>query len=199
MPLAKEVFSVKLYDISRELFSTPVYPGDPIPKAEKISQILLGDSCNLSGFYTGSHGATHIDAPLHFMEGGRAIDEIPLETFLGDCRVMTVSGILTGRDIDRLRVWPGERILFRGGAFLSKSAAFALGEAGVCLVGTDQPSIAPEDDEEGPHIELLSRGIPLLEGLYLDEVNDGRYTLCAMPLKLHGLEASPVRAVLWRV
>ena len=133
------------------------------------------------------------------MEGGAAIDEIPLETFLGDCRVMTVSGILTGRDIDRLHVWPGERILFRGGAFLSKSAAFALGEAGVCLVGTDQPSIAPEDDEEGPHIELLSRGIPLLEGLYLDEVNDGRYTLCAMPLKLHGLEASPVRAVLWRV
>ena len=111
---------------------------------------------------------------------------------------MTANGILTGQQMEQLRLYPGLRLLFRGGAFLSKSAAFVLADAGVALVGTDQQSIAPAGDEEAPHIELLSRGIPLLEGLYLDDVADGIYTLCAFPLKLQGLEASPVRAVLIR-
>lgn len=189
---------MKLYDISRELFSTPVYPGDPAPKYEKICRISMGDLCNLSGFFTGCHGATHIDAPLHFIEEGTSIEQMPLEPFFGPCRVVTANGILTGQQMERLRLYPGLRLLFRGGAFLSKSAAFVLADAGVALVGTDQQSIAPAGDEEAPHIELLSRGIPLLEGLYLDDVADGIYTLCAFPLKLQGLEASPVRAVLIR-
>ena len=188
---------MKIYDISRELFSTPVYPGDPSPKLEKVRQMALGDMCNLSGFYTGCHSATHVDAPLHFIDDGKAIDEMPLEPFLGPCRVVSAEGILTGVNIDALHPQKGERILFHGGAFLSQSAAFALGDAGVILVGTDQQSVAPAGDESAPHIELLSREIILLEGLFLDHVPDGRYILCAMPLKLHGLEASPVRAVLW--
>ena len=189
---------MKLYDISRELFSTPVYPGDPAPKYEKICRISMGDLCNLSGFFTGSHGATHIDAPLHFLQDGASIEQMPLESFFGPCRVLTASGILTGQQIDKLSLYPGQRLLFRGGAFLSQSAAFALADAGVVLVGPDQQSIAPAGDEEAPHVELLARGIPILEGLYLDDVADGIYTLCAFPLKLQGLEASPVRAVLIR-
>lgn len=189
---------MKLYDISRELFSTPVYPGDPAPKYEKICRISMGDLCNLSGFFTSCHGATHIDAPLHFIEEGTSIEQMPLEPFFGPCRVVTANGILTGQQMEQLRLYPGLRLLFRGGAFLSKSAAFVLADAGVALIGTDQQSIAPAGDEEAPHIELLSRGIPLLEGLYLDDVADGIYTLCAFPLKLQGLEASPVRAVLIR-
>lgn len=158
---------MKLYDISRELFSTPVYPGDPAPKYEKICRISMGDLCNLSGFFTGCHGATHIDAPLHFIEEGTSIEQMPLEPFFGPCRVVTANGILTGQQMEQLRLYPGLRLLFRGGAFLSKSAAFVLADAGVALIGTDQQSIAPAGDEEAPHIELLSRGIPLLEGLYL--------------------------------
>ena len=158
----------------------------------------MGDLCNLSGFFTGCHGATHIDAPLHFIEEGTSIEQMPLEPFFGPCRVVTANGILTGQQMEQLRLYPGLRLLFRGGAFLSKSAAFVLADAGVALIGTDQQSIAPAGDEEAPHIELLSRGIPLLEGLYLDDVADGLYTLCAFPLKLQGLEASPVRAVLIR-
>lgn len=189
---------MKLYDISRELFSTPVYPGDPSPSWEQLRRIQLGDTYNLTGFYTGCHSATHADAPLHFVADGASIDQVPLEAFFGPCRVVTASGILTGADIDALSPSKGERLLFRGGAFLSQSAAFALGEAGVALVGTDQQSIGSAGDEQAPHVELLSRGIPLLEGLLLDDVPDGEFVLFALPLKLEGLEASPVRAVLLR-
>ena len=187
---------MKLYDISRELFSTPVYPGDPCPKSEQVLRMEMGDLCNLTAFYTGSHSATHVDAPLHFVEVARSIDQMPLELFMGPCRVVTAHGILTGSDIDLIQPQNGERILFHGGAFLSQSAAFALGEAGVILLGTDQQSIGPAGDERAPHVELLSREIVLLEGLNLDDVPDGAYTLFALPLKVCGLEASPVRAVL---
>ena len=188
---------MKLYDISRELFSTPVYPGDPTPSFERVRRMELGDMCNLTGFYTGCHSATHVDAPLHFVADGASIDQVPLDAFFGPCRVITVSGILTGAEVDALALQKGERVLLRGGAFLSQSAAFAFGEAGVALIGTDQQSIGSAGDEQAPHVELLSRGIPLLEGLILDDVPDGEYFLCAQPFKLAGLEASPVRAVLF--
>ena len=168
---------MKIYDISRELFSAPVYPGDPSPSFERLRRMELGDSFNLSGFYTGCHSGTHVDAPLHFLEDGAPIDE-------------------TGLDIEALRLRKGERVLFSGGAFVSLSAAYVLADAEVALVGTDQQSIAPMGDEEAPHRELLRHEIALLEGLCLDGIPEGMYTLCAFPLKLRGLEASPVRAVL---
>ena len=89
-------------------------------------------------------------------------------------------------------------ILFHGNgqAFLDASAAIVLGEAGVTLVGTDAQSIGPAGNEQAPHVELLNRNMVILEGVDLTGVPDGHYTLCCLPLKLKGLEASPVRAVL---
>lgn len=189
---------MKVYDISRELFSANVYPGDPAPHGEVLLRMETGDICNLSGFYTGCHSATHIDAPRHFVIDGDTIDQLPPERFIGRCSVVTVNGIITGAQIDELLPHCEKMILFRGEgqAFLSQSAAFALADGGVMLVGTDAQSIAPIDDERIPHNELLSAGIPILEGVDLTEVSDGKYTLIALPLKLKGLEASPVRAVL---
>lgn len=187
---------MKIYDISRELFSAPVYPGDPSPSFERLRRMELGDSFNLSGFYTGCHSGTHVDAPLHFLEDGAPIDETGLERYFGPCRVVRAKGILTGQDMEALRLRKGERVLFSGGAFVSLSAAYVLADAEVALVGTDQQSITPMGDEEAPHRELLRHEIALLEGLCLDGIPEGMYTLCAFPLKLRGLEASPVRAVL---
>ena len=65
---------MRIIDISRELFTSPVYPGDPRPSFERLRRIDHGDGCNLSAFYTGSHSATHLDAPLHFVDGGETID-----------------------------------------------------------------------------------------------------------------------------
>ncbi len=191
---------MKLIDITRELFSSPPYPGDPAPRQELLRRMELGDDFNLSGFYACCHSATHLDAPLHFLSDGDSVDQVDLNRCIGPCKVIPAKGVLTGADIDRLAPQPGDRLLFRGNgrAFLSKSAAFALAGTGIFLVGTDAQSIAPACDEAGPHTELLGAGIPILEELDLTAVPPGPYRLIALPLRLGGAEASPVRAVLIR-
>lgn len=189
---------MKIHDISRELFSASVYPGDPVPYSEVIRRMDAGDSYNLSGFFSGCHSATHMDSPRHFVIDGDTIDQLPLERFMGKCTVISVDGIVTGEQIDRLLPFCTKMILFKGEgqAYLSQSAAFALADGDITLVGTDAQSIASVGDERAPHMELLSAGIPILEGIDLTGIEDGTYTLIAFPLKLKGLEASPVRAVL---
>ena len=190
---------MKLYDITRDLFSAPVYPGDPKPYPDpKLRMSKPGTMCNLSGFYAGCHSGTHVDAPLHFVDGAAAIDELPVERFVGKCTVVTLSGVLTGQQMEILLPFCEKMILFHGNgqAFLDASAAIVLGEAGVTLVGTDAQSIGPAGNEQVPHVELLNRNMVILEGVDLTGVPDGHYTLCCLPLKLKGLEASPVRAVL---
>lgn len=189
---------MKIIDISRDLFSVQPYPGDPAPKRDVVRRIDMGDDCNLSGFYACCHSATHLDAPLHFIDGGDSIDSVDLTRCLGPCVVVEADGLLTGADIDRLPPMEEKRILLKGNgsAFLSQSAAFALAQTGFLLVGTDAQSIGAPGGEAEAHRELLGAGIPILEGLDLSAVKPGTYRLCALPLLLRGAEAAPVRAVL---
>lgn len=189
---------MELIDVTRDLFSSAPYPGDPAPRREFVRRMELGDEYNLSGFYACCHSATHLDAPLHFIPDGDSVDKVELSRCIGPCRVIPAQGILTGKDIDLLAPKEGDRFLFQGDgtAFLSQSAAFALADAGVLLVGTDAQSIGSPDDEHAPHVELLGAGVPILEGLNLTHVEPGEYQLIALPLLLCGAEASPVRAVL---
>ncbi|HEX3025860.1 MAG TPA: cyclase family protein [Clostridia bacterium] len=189
---------MKIFDVSRELFGTPAYPGDPQPYRDSIRRMNMGDLCNLSGFYTGCHSATHVDAPRHFIEDGKTIDELGLERFTGRCTVVEASGIITGSDIDAILPKSEKMILFKGDgkAFLASSAAFALSDAGITLVGTDAQSIEMENEAYQVHKQLLGEEIPILEGLELSKIQPGSYRLIAFPLLLGGAEASPVRAVL---
>ena len=189
---------MKIIDISRDLFSVKPYPGDPEAKRDVVRRIDMGDACNVSGFYACCHTATHIDAPLHFIDRGDSIDKVDLSRFLGPCTVAEADGLLTGTDIDRLPPRTEKRLLLKGNgnAFLTRSAAFALAQAGYLLVGTDAQSIGPHDGEAEPHRELLGAGIPILEGLDLSRVEPGAYRLAALPLLLGGAEAAPARAVL---
>ena len=191
---------MKIYDISREVFSSKVYPGDPKPKIELLQRLDLGDNYNLSAFYLNSHTATHVDAPSHFIEDAKNVDELELSLFFGECTVITVDGILTGSDMEEILKVCKSRILLKGSskAFLSQSAAFVLADSKIKLIGTDANSIATENDEQTVHKELLIKEIPIIEGLDLNNVDDGHYILSAFPLKLGGLEASPVRAVLMK-
>ena len=187
-----------IHDISRDTINTPVYDGDPETKAEKIKSIDNGDEYNLTGISMSVHSGTHIDAPLHFCEDGQSIDNIRLNTFFGKCTVISVSGILTGEDMERLLPYCKRRVLFHGEGetFISHSAAIVLAESRVVLVGTDAPSIAPSFDEERTHRELARAGIAILENLNLSAIDDGEYDLCAFPVKLGGLEAAPCRAII---
>ena len=190
---------MKIYDISRSLQSAEVYPGDPAPKLERIKTICEdGSVYNLTAFYACCHNATHIDAPLHFIEDGATTQEIPLERMMGKCTVISASGILTGEHMDQILPYCEENILFKGNgkAFLSASAAFALADAGINLVGTDSQSIAPPNETARAHVELLARGLVILEGLDLSEVPDGNYYLTVLPLKIEGVEGAPARAIL---
>ena len=188
------------YDISREILSSEVYPGDPKPKARTLKSISDGDMYNLSQVDLCVHTATHIDAPLHFDPDGEDIASMKITTFYGKCTVVTIEGILTGEDMERLLPHCARRVIFHssGKAYLSVHAARVLADSKVVLVGTDSMSIAPPFDELMPHLELARAGIAVLEGLYLEGVKDGEYTLSAFPLRLGGLEAAPCRAVLMR-
>lgn len=187
-----------IHDISRDTINTPVYDGDPETKAQRIKSIDNGDGYNLTEISMSVHSGTHIDAPLHFCEDGQSIDNIRLNTFFGKCTVISVSGILTGEDMERLLPYCKRRVLFHGEGktFISHSAAIVLAESRVVLVGTDAPSIAPSFDEEKTHRELARAGIAILENLNLSAIDDGEYDLCAFPVKLGGLEAAPCRAII---
>lgn len=187
-----------IHDISRDTINTPVFDGDPETRAERIKSIDNGDGYNLTEISMSVHSGTHIDAPLHFCEDGQSIDNIRLNTFFGKCTVISVSGILTGEDMERLLPYCKRRVLFHGEGktFISQSAAIVLAESRVVLVGTDAPSIAPSFDEEKTHRELARAGIAILENLNLSAIDDGEYDLCAFPVKLGGLEAAPCRAII---
>lgn len=189
-----------LYDITRELFSAPVYDGDPKPVKKFIQTIDDGSHYNLSTVSMCTHTATHIDAPLHYDEEGADIASLRLSHFCGKCTVVTISGILTGEDMEQLLPHCGRRLILHGSgkAYLSTSAARVIADHKLLLVGTDALSIAPPFDEHMPHLELARAGVAVLEGLYLESVEDGEYTLAAFPLKMKGLEASPCRAVLMK-
>ena len=189
-----------LHDISRDTLTCPVYEEDPDTEVTVLKDIAE-DAYNLSLISMSVHAGTHIDAPLHFAEDGSSIDKLRLNTFYGKCTVITVEGILTGDDMERLLPYCKRRILFRGlgNTYLSHSAAIVLAESKVVLVGTDADSIAPPFDEARPHRELARAGIAVLENLKLDNIDDGEYDLCAFPVKLGGLEAAPCRAILFEM
>ena len=113
-----------IHDISKDTLTTPAYTGDPETKVDMIASMKNDDLYNLSAIHISAHTGTHIDAPKHFSEEGRAIDEIRLNTFMGKCTVISADRILTGEDMDELLLRCKRRILIHGEgkAFLSASA-----------------------------------------------------------------------------
>lgn len=190
---------MNLIDISSDLLTAPVYPGDPEPRLHVLSRISNGDACNLSALYACLHTGTHADAPMHFIEGGKSISEVPLECFIGPCTVLEIGpGPVTGEQIDAL-VKPGcERVLFKSGgsAYFLESSGDELAMLGVRLIGTDAQSVGCPGNQARPHRALLQENIAVLEGLYLEEAAPGDYFLIAPPVKIAGRDGAPVRAVL---
>lgn len=199
-----------LYDISRPIEpQSAVFPGDTPFSAQWPLRLEKGHSVNLSTITLSPHVGTHADAFYHYDPHGAPIDEIPLDRFLGPCRVLEVDGDVTLAALDGIALEREERLLFRTQPridpriwedrfpTLAPDAAAALAKAGVKLVGIDQPSVDKSDSKDLPAHHALGRGkVVNLENLDLTGVPVGRYELIALPLKLKGLDASPVRAVL---
>ena len=193
---------MQIYDISTEILSAPVYPGDPAPVLTRVQRMDKGDNCNLSSLCACLHCATHIDAPRHFVNAGDCISDIDLSTFMGECDVLACNAFdddVSGDDIEQM-LHGAPRVLLKtlGRCRLTLSGAFALIGAGVKLNGIDAESIANEEETAAVHRELALAGVCVLEGLELRHVQSGRYTLFALPLKIDGTEAAPCRAILMK-
>ena len=169
---------MKIYDISQELFSSHVYPGDKAPKRTLVSDMTKGASCNVSELEMNAHNGTHMDAPRHFVRDGKTIDELELDRLIGSCAVVSAEGAVEPEFVREVcRKYNVKRILLRGECHLKKAAADILSECGIFLVGVESQSIATYDDPITVHVSVLGQGIAALEGLVLTEVPDGKYFL----------------------
>ncbi len=187
---------MRIIDISRELMSAPIYPGDPMPEIEPLQRIALGDTCNTSTLNICAHNATHLDAPLHFVPDGRDVASVRLDDCVGECSVVEFNGILLGAQAEELVPRLHPRVLFKGEVEISPSAAFVLSTSGLKLVGVEAQSVAPPECSGAVHRQLLGSDLVLLEGLDLSKVKPGSYFLFAAPIKIADCEGSPVRALL---
>ena len=194
---------MKIYDISQEVFGCRVFPGDPAPQKRTLNSMDEGDLYNLTEFSMCAHNGTHVDAPFHFINGGRTVDELSLEALVGMAYVAEHCGVVSGEDalriIERAREQSAEaarRILIKGKAELSSDAARVLADANILLFGNESQTVGPENAPMQVHQILLSADVILLEGVRLSEAPEGVYLLNAAPLNLAGAEGAPCRAIL---
>jgi arylformamidase len=191
-----------------------VYEGDPDVYFERVKSIAVGASANVSRLDFGVHTGTHIDAPVHFIDGAAGAETLPLDALIGPVTVIDATGITDHIDattLAGLNVPAGaERVIFKTrnsdlwskGRFspdflaLKEDAAEALAARGVRLVGIDYLSIGPKGNGVATHVALLRKGIVILEGLDLREVTPGAYQLACLPLLINGSDGAPARAVL---
>lgn len=195
----------------------PVYEGDPPVCFERQSSLASGDLANVSRLDFGVHTGTHVDAPIHFLEGRPGVEALPLDAFIGpafvadarhctaDIDASALAGIHIPPGTERLllltqnsRLWELDHFSddFLG---LTAAAAHELAARGVRLVGIDYLSIAPRHDPAPTHGVLLEAGVVILEGLDLRTVEPGPYDLVALPLLIPGSDGGPTRALLRRL
>jgi arylformamidase len=205
-----------MYDISvmlgEESFACP---GDTLYSREVIMKIENGGFYNLSKVVMSAHSGTHIDAPAHFFSGAKSIEQFAVQNFIRPAHVVSIKDreMIHPREFEKLDSKPGDALLFKthnsesgrckSGVFskeyvyISKEAAECCAEKKIGIVGLDYVAIDRYGDIEcTSHKILLGGNIFILEGINLEAVPPGKYTLFCLPLKMKGAEASPVRAVL---
>lgn len=194
---------MKIYDISQEVFGCQVYAGDPMPEKELLSSMEKGDPYNLTAFRMCAHNGTHIDAPFHFIKGGKTVDSIDLDTFVGLAYVAEHHGVVSADDVAAIlenakKQSPeaAKRILIKGDAEVSSEAAKIFAASNMRLLGNESQTVGPENAPMEVHRILLGAGVVLLEGIRLAEISEGVYFLNAAPLNLSGADGAPCRAVL---
>lgn len=201
-----------IYDITPAVSERlAVWPGDTPPCREVLCDLARGDNITLSTLHSTVHLGAHADAPSHYGAGAPAIHERSLDYYLGPCQVLRLNvprGGLVTPDLMSLPL-EAERLLLATGTFpdphtfnedfaaLTPELIELLAREGVRLIGVDTPSVDPFTSKDLPaHHAALKHDLAILEGLILADVPEGIYELIALPLKLVGFDASPVRAVL---
>ena len=201
---------MKIHDISQEVFGCAVFPGDPPPERNILMTIRSGGVCNLTAFSMCAHNGTHVDAPYHFVEEGKTIDQVDLNAFVGYAYVASHEGGLSAEDAEAIlrRAESASadsgiagcdgfsRILVKGKAVVTEEAAKVFADHGILLFGNESQTVGPAEAPVMVHRIMLGSGIVLLEGIRLHEVQDGIYILNAAPVNLGGADGAPCRALL---
>lgn len=214
---------MKIYDISQEVFTCTVFPGDPQPKRDIMMKISEGSICNLTALSMCAHNGTHVDAPYHFLNDGKTIDQVDLERFIGWAFVADHEGAVSSEDakcilekaiaagaqragfatgsgvVEEMRDQASKRILIKGKSVVTLEAAEVFAKAGVLLLGNESQTVGPEDAPMEVHLKLLGAQLVLLEGVRLEAVPEGIYLLHAAPLNLGGADGAPCRATLMEI
>lgn len=206
---------MRLIDISPALSpASPHWPADTPYSAERTWG--LGGNCpvNVSKVEFSTHAGAHADAPFHYDNAGATIDAVPLDAYLGPCTVIHAFGVRHILSADALAEKAGgrelrPRVLIRfyerapqtkwdpRFPAIAAEAVDWLADRGAVLIGVDTVSLDPQSSKlMDAHLAAHARDLRILEGLVLDDVEEGDYELIALPLKLAGLDAAPVRAVL---
>lgn len=203
----------RVWDISQCLRpAMPLWPGEPDLALTRNVEIGEASPVNVGSISFPLHAGTHADAPLHYAAQGASSAECDLEPYLGPCRVIDVrsaAALVRDEHIAWDEIEGETRVLFRTYArfphaewdadftAIAPGVIARLREMGVRLVGTDAPSLDPQESKEmAAHHEILKGDMRILEGLVLEDVPAGRYELIALPLKILGADASPTRAIL---
>ena len=208
---------MKIYDVTVPISErTPVYEGDPAVQIEVANAMTRGDAANVSRLCCGVHTATHVDAPNHFIEGAKRVDELDFEKLIGVCRVVEIDESVTAIEAEHLENLEGaERVLFKTRnsnfwtdlsqgfrkdfTYIAPDAAKRLVDAKIKLVGIDYLSVEKFGSEDfATHIILLKNEVVIIEGLDLREVPAGDYELICLPLKIIGGvgDGAPARTIL---
>ena len=211
--------SMQIYDVSVSLSATtPTYPGDPKIEIKEWATLANGDAANVSVLHMGAHSGTHVDAPVHFIDGAPNVASLPLSALIGVAEVVEVSPDILVIDepfVSKHCYGPSERVLFKTRnsgfwtrpqdgfrvdyTYIDPAAAARLVSLGKKLIGIDYLSIeAFQSSDFATHLALLSNGVVILEGLDLRAVPAGIYELICLPLKISGGsgDGAPARAVL---
>jgi arylformamidase len=208
---------MQLYDLSVPIQpGMAVWPKDPGVALPLARSLARGDGANVTRIEMGAHTGTHMDAPCHFKPDGAGIDEVPLDTIIGPCRVFDLTeipGHIDRAAVERCDLRGVTRALFktrnsdrwaRGETAFDENfiaivadGAQLLVERGIRLVGVDYLSVEPFGSKQHPvHHVLLNANVTIIEGLNLSAVTAGDYELIALPLRLRGADGSPARVVL---
>lgn len=201
-----------VYDISPAITAAlAVWPGDTLPAREVLADLKAGDNITLSTLRATVHLGAHADAPSHYGRDAASIESRPLDLYLGRCRVVRIpaargtrippSAIPTGLKSERVLIatgsYPDPYAFNEDFVALEPATVDLLHERGARLVGIDTPSVDLYSAKQlVAHARFLAHDMAILEGLVLAHVPEGEYELIALPLKLDGFDASPVRAVL---
>ncbi|MCE1248776.1 MAG: cyclase family protein [Firmicutes bacterium] len=191
-----------------------VYEGDPEVELTPHCSIKNGDAFNLLHIKMGSHTGTHMDAPCHFFQNGRTVEDIPVDTLIGTARVVLIRNerVITRKALQNIDLTGVERVLFKTDhsylrdryhkfrtdyVYIDVECASYLASMGIKVIGIDSISIEEYGNSSNLcHKILLGAGIVILEMLDLKDIQPGDYELICLPLKIQQGDGAPVRAVL---